>query len=45
MNDGKGEVGCNLVALLLEASRLPLTAEAIEAESFRVHSTADLIEL
>ena len=35
----------NLLVLLLVMSMLPLTAEAIESEHFRVRSTADLVEI
>jgi len=35
----------NLLALMLVASMLPSAAEAVESESFRVRSTADLVEI
>ena len=35
----------NLLALILVASMVPLAAEAVDSENFRVRSTADLVEI
>jgi hypothetical protein len=34
-----------LLALMLMASLVPLVAEAVDSEKFRVRSTADLVEI
>jgi len=35
----------NLLALIFVASMVPLAAEAVDSENFRVRSTADLVEI
>ena len=35
----------NLLALILVASMVPLCAEAVDSDNFRVRSTADLVEI